>query len=137
MLLCIFRRIHVHACKYCVLHVHACCTHEPCTFTCNQSLSAKHRVFISVSRVNTGLAPGRKRAYMLYKAALTDASNHQNTQEDGESPLVSIAPHPYFLALGVLSIQKVSLQRAYSIQISVCTTYWSTMMVIEYHNNYY
>ena len=65
---------------------------------------------VCLSRVNTGLAPGRKRAYMLYKAALTDASKGQNTS-NGESPLSPVAPHPYYLALGVVSIQKVGVDK--------------------------
>ena len=76
-------------------------------------------------RLNSGLAPGRKRAYLLYKAALKQAAAEKNLGDvatdfgasaDGDgsagggggvkSPLVGV-PHPYLLALGVLSIQKV------------------------------
>ena len=75
-------------------------------------------------RVDTGLAPGRKRAYLLYKAAMREAAAAQprggasvarggwgegvETPEGyGASSAVVAAPHPYVLALGVLSIQKV------------------------------
>ncbi|XP_064387362.1 kinesin-like protein KIF23 [Halichondria panicea] len=60
-------------------------------------------------RPNTGLAPGRKRAYMLYKAALTEASMTDGLGEECDTP-PAVAPHPYTLALGVLSIQKYLLE---------------------------
>ena len=69
--------------------------------------------YILFYRVNHGLAPGRKRAYMLYKAALKDttsASAESNEEMDGPSPANTNAPHPYFMALGVLSIQKVTVK---------------------------
>ncbi len=63
-----------------------------------------------ICRVNHGLAPGRKRAYMLYKAVLKDtATSGESTDEEGsDSPAAGTsAPHPYHMALGVLSLQKV------------------------------
>ena len=42
---------------------------------------------------------------MLYKAAMTEASAKAQLSGDQEEPIA--APHPYTLALGVLSIQKV------------------------------
>ena len=69
--------------------------------------------FVLYYRVNHGLAPGRKRAYMLYKAALKDTSSTNSSVEladEADRPdSTTIAPHPYFMALGVLSIQKVIL----------------------------
>lgn len=61
-----------------------------------------------------GLAPGRKRAYMLYKAALKDTCSTNSSLESGDDTDLdrqssAIAPHPYFMALGVLSIQKVMM----------------------------
>ena len=46
---------------------------------------------------------------MLYKAALKDtATSGESTEEEGPAaPTASSAPHPYHMALGVLSIQKV------------------------------
>ena len=65
-------------------------------------------LLIIIYRVNHGLAPGRKRAYMLYKAALKDtATCGESTEEEGPTPASTSAPHPYHMALGVLSIQKV------------------------------
>ena len=69
-------------------------------------------------RIDTGLAPGRKKAYLLYKAAMKEAEEQAKVLEqegakvDGtEHPIHTIAPpHPYMLALGVLSIQKVRVQ---------------------------
>ncbi len=43
---------------------------------------------------------------MLYKAALTEAAHAEGRGEEGEMP-PAVVPHPYTLALGVLSIQKV------------------------------
>lgn len=65
-----------------------------------------------ICRVNHGLAPGRKRAYMLYKAALKDtATSGESTEEEGSAPATGTSgpppPHPYHMALGVLSLQKV------------------------------
>ena len=59
-----------------------------------------------------GLAPGRKRAYMLYKAALKDTGSTNSSVDSSEgggsaAPTPTNAPHPYLMALGVLSIQKV------------------------------
>lgn len=46
---------------------------------------------------------------MLYKAALKDtASSGESAEEEGAAPAVAAAPHPYHMALGVLSIQKVT-----------------------------
>ena len=44
---------------------------------------------------------------MLYKAALKDTSTISSVELDEEVISATIAPHPYFMALGVLSIQKV------------------------------
>ena len=50
---------------------------------------------------------------MLYKAALKDTSSTNSSVEladEADRPdSTTIAPHPYFMALGVLSIQKVIL----------------------------
>ncbi len=64
--------------------------------------------FLPVHRIDTGLAPGRKRAYLLYKAAMSEAaqSRSSSSSSSSSSPVVA-TPHPYVLALGVLSIQKV------------------------------
>ena len=45
---------------------------------------------------------------MLYKAALTEASMTDGLGEECDTP-PAVAPHPYTLALGVLSIQKVGI----------------------------
>ena len=72
----------------------------------------------SPCRIDTGLAPGRKRAYLLYKAAMNEAAAAAAAQSkdspDSVSSAVVAAPHPYTLALGVLSIQKVSCIDCYS-----------------------
>lgn len=61
--------------------------------------------------MNHGLAPGRKRAYLLYQEALKDVhtiSSDGSTEDvDGPAHTKKSAPHPYTVALGVLSIQKV------------------------------
>lgn len=49
---------------------------------------------------------------MLYKAALKDTGSTNSSAEsaeeiDGPPPAKTSAPHPYFMALGVLAIQKV------------------------------
>ena len=47
---------------------------------------------------------------MLYKAALKDTvASAESTEEEGAAPASTSAPHPYYMALGVLSIQKVSV----------------------------
>ena len=70
-------------------------------------------------RADIGLAPGRKRAYMLYKAALSDAtaasSQDSNSDGTGLAPLNPNAPHPYVLALGVISVQKVCIYTMYTV----------------------
>ena len=67
-----------------------------------------HLLADCIRRVNHGLAPGRKRAYMLYKAALKDtAASGESTEEEGSDSPAASAPHPYHMALGVLSLQKV------------------------------
>ena len=63
-------------------------------------------------RLDTGLAPGRKRAYLLYKAAIKEANSLEEVREEGAEeakPPAAAPSHPYMLALGVLAIQKVSL----------------------------
>lgn len=77
---------------------------------------------LHLSRPTTGLAPGRKRAYMLYRAALTEATRAEGKQEGVDTPSV-VVPHPYTLALGVLSIQKVC---------TVCTYTYVTKMQYLY-----
>lgn len=59
----------------------------------------------SLSRLDTGLAPGRKRAYLLYKQAMKEAKEAEKTSD---VPVVA-TPHPYVLALGVISIQKACI----------------------------
>lgn len=45
---------------------------------------------------------------MLYKAALKDtAASGESTEEEGSDSPDTSAPHPYHMALGVLSLQKV------------------------------
>ena len=49
---------------------------------------------------------------MLYKAALKDtATSGESTEEEGSAPATGTSgpppPHPYHMALGVLSLQKV------------------------------
>lgn len=56
-------------------------------------------------RLDTGLAPGRKRAYLLYTAAMKEAVAQAR---ETDTPVVA-TPHPYVLALGVISIQKVKM----------------------------
>jgi hypothetical protein len=76
-----------------------------------------------VHRVNHGLAPGRKRAYMLYKAALKDtAASGESTDEEGSdsSAAGTSAPHPYHMALGVLSLQKVFIHCFHNHAIGKC-----------------
>lgn len=56
-------------------------------------------------RVDSGLAPGRRRANLLYKAALQEVVS----SEDGEGESLGfhpVAPHPFSLALGVIAVQK-------------------------------
>jgi kinesin family protein 23 len=52
-----------------------------------------------------GLAPGRHRANMLYKAALKETRAVETDSRPAAVP-AEAPPHPYLLALGVLSIQK-------------------------------
>ena len=66
-------------------------------------------------RQDLGLAPGRRRANLLYKAALKEATAMQSEDSSGDDaekqrPAMTFdpqAPHPYLLALGVLSVQRV------------------------------
>ncbi len=66
-------------------------------------------LLLSVCRIDTGLAPGRKRAYLLYKAAMKEAAVSPAESEGATDGPAVAAPHPYMLALGVLSIQKVGV----------------------------
>lgn len=72
-------------------------------------------MYVYMYRVNHGLAPGRKRAYMLYKAAVKDTTTTDNAESveevDGSSTANTSGPHPYFMALGVLAIQKVAVEK--------------------------
>lgn len=71
-----------------------------------------HILHMHPPRVDTGLAPGRKKAYLLYKAALKEAAANAKLAAESESEDVSprvVTPHPYTLALGVISIQKVGM----------------------------
>lgn len=51
---------------------------------------------------------------MLYKAVLKDTittSNAESVEEvDGSSAANTSEPHPYFMAMGVLAIQKVAVE---------------------------
>jgi len=77
-------------------------------------------------RLDTGLAPGRKRAYLLYKAALKEAIvAEEDSKEMGiekAAPSHSAPTHPYMLALGVLAIQKVSCYRLRQISSAIYLT---------------
>ena len=63
-----------------------------------------------LSRLDTGLAPGRKRAYLLYKQAMKEAAAQAKEAEKASDVPVVATPHPYVLALGVISIQKVCVE---------------------------
>ena len=78
-------------------------------------------------RLDTGLAPGRKRAYLLYKAALKDAAAQAKDAEKIVDGPVVATPHPYVLALGVISIQKVcsAYRGQYTVVMALHLWYYS------------
>ena len=60
---------------------------------------------IHLFRVDTGLTPGRKKAYQQYKAALKESL----TRLGADAEAATIAPHTYMLALDDLPIQTVCI----------------------------
>ena len=73
------------------------------------------------AKLTVGLTPGRRRANMLYKAAVKNGKQDSNENGGPQPPPV----HPYHLALPLLCVDKVIVSMKYICTYNMCTTNYS------------